>query len=136
MLPIISVWIAILITIQSVFSVAIGSRDLEPIARSLTRTSTKLSRDENYFTSPSNTDSASDSASVPVYDVRDVLEISWITTLDVFNVTLWQRDLSRGNNGTAGVRSGGNIFCTRPLSPVPDFLADAQEYFAKTNREI
>jgi hypothetical protein len=125
MLSITSVWIAILITIQSVFAVAIENRDLEPIARSLTHTSTKLSRDENYFTSPSNTDSASASDSVPVYDVADVLEISWTTTLDVFNVTLWQRDLSQGNNGTAGVRSGGNIFCTRPLSPVRIFLAEA-----------
>ncbi|KAL3451777.1 hypothetical protein BJX65DRAFT_200447 [Aspergillus insuetus] len=110
MLPITSVWIAILITIQSVFAVAIGNRDLEPIARSLTHTSTKLSRDENYFRSPSNTDSASASDTVPVYDVGDVLEILWATTLDVFNVTLWQRDLSLGGNGTAGVRSGGNIF--------------------------
>jgi hypothetical protein len=135
MLPSISVWIAILITIQSVFSVAIGNRDLEPIARSITHTSTKLSRDENYFTSPSNTDSASDSASVPVYDVGDVLEISWATTLDVLNVTLWQRDLFRGANGTTGVRSGGNIFCTRPLSLVHNFPADAQERFAKTKRE-
>ncbi|KAL3485826.1 hypothetical protein BJX62DRAFT_30064 [Aspergillus germanicus] len=110
MLPITSVWIAILITVQSVFAVAIRNRDLEPIARSVTHPSTKLSRDENYFRSPSDTDSASASDSVPVYDVGDVLEISWTTTLDVFNVTLWQRDLSRGNNGTAGVRSGGNIF--------------------------
>lgn len=125
MLPIISIWISILITIQGVFAVAIGNPDLDPIARSNTHTSTKLSRDENYFTSPGNANPDSDSDSATVYEVGDVVEVSWITTLDVFNVTLWQRDLSRGGNGTSEVRSGGNIFCTRPLIPVRMFLVEA-----------
>ncbi|KAJ0425375.1 hypothetical protein BJY00DRAFT_179670 [Aspergillus carlsbadensis] len=108
MLPITSVWIAILIIVQS--TIAGANRDFDTIVRSTTHTSTKLSRNENFFTSPSNTDSDSDLDSVLVHEVGDVLEISWTTTLDVFNVTLWQRELSRGGNGTAGVRSGGNIF--------------------------
>ncbi|CEL03419.1 hypothetical protein ASPCAL04574 [Aspergillus calidoustus] len=110
MLPIISIWISILITIQGVFAVAFGNPDLDPIARSNTHTSIKLSRDENYFTSPGSANPDSDSDSATLYEVGDVVEVSWITTLDVFNVTLWQRDLSRGGNGTSGVRSGGNIF--------------------------
>ncbi|KAL2865157.1 uncharacterized protein BJX67DRAFT_383150 [Aspergillus lucknowensis] len=77
------------------------------IANPSTKSGARLDRDENYFTSPPSSDSgsSSDPSSNPVYEVGDILEISWVTTLDIFNVTIWQH---RGSE--EGSVSGGTIF--------------------------
>ncbi|KAL2828824.1 hypothetical protein BJY01DRAFT_255246 [Aspergillus pseudoustus] len=131
MLPITSIWIAILIIIQSklgnAVAVAVAVANPDPVERSNTHTSTKLSRDGNYFSGPLKADS--ESSSDLVYKVGDVLDISWTTTLDVFNVTLWQRLRSRGGNDTAGVLSGGNIFSkTSPTSTLTNISWVVQPY--------
>ena len=55
---------------------------------------------KNYFTSPaSNTGN-------PVFALGDELVVSWKTTLDVFNVSIWQQSLVE-----TGASSQGNIFC-------------------------
>lgn len=58
----------------------------------------------NYFTNP-----ASNSGVNPVFTLGDKLVVSWKTTLDVFNVSIWQQSLVE-----TGAASQGNIFCWFP----------------------
>lgn len=55
----------------------------------------------NYFTNP-----ADNTGINPVYALGDKLVISWKTTLDVFNVSIWQQSLVE-----TGAASQGNIYC-------------------------
>ncbi|KAJ6123783.1 hypothetical protein N7471_011100 [Penicillium samsonianum] len=58
------------------------------------------SDNHNYFTNP-----ASNSGVNPVFTLGDKLLVSWKTTLDVFNVSIWQQSLVE-----TGAASQGNIF--------------------------
>ncbi|KAL2821475.1 hypothetical protein BJX63DRAFT_217778 [Aspergillus granulosus] len=128
MLSITSIWIAVLITIQSTLGIAIAVANPDPGAGPIARSSTKLSSDENYFTSPVPDSHSSPEADL-VYEVGDVVEISWATTLDVFNVTLWQRQLVQEGNDATGVISGGNIFSTiSPTSTLTNISWIVQPY--------
>ncbi|CRL18851.1 unnamed protein product [Penicillium camemberti] len=55
---------------------------------------------DNYFTNP-----ADNTGINPVYALGDKLVISWKTTLDVFNVSIWQQSLVE-----TGAASQGNIY--------------------------
>ncbi|KAJ5790469.1 uncharacterized protein N7518_007480 [Penicillium psychrosexuale] len=56
--------------------------------------------DHNYFTNP-----ASNTGVNPVFTLGDKLVVSWKTTLEVFNVSIWQQSLVE-----TGAASQGNIF--------------------------
>lgn len=56
---------------------------------------------DNYFTNP-----ADNSGINPVFTLGDKLVVSWKTTLDVFNVSIWQQSLVE-----TGAASQGNIYC-------------------------
>ncbi|KAJ5704842.1 hypothetical protein N7536_000531 [Penicillium majusculum] len=55
---------------------------------------------DNYFTNP-----ADNSGINPVFTLGDKLVVSWKTTLDVFNVSIWQQSLVE-----TGAASQGNIY--------------------------
>lgn len=58
--------------------------------------------DTNYFTNP-----ASNTGINPIWTLGDTQVIAWETTLEVFNVTIWQQSLVQ-----EGAASQGNIYCT------------------------
>lgn len=57
--------------------------------------------DNNHFINPPDNNGMK-----PVYTLGDKVVVSWKTTLDVFNVSIWQQNLA----GT-GASSQGNIYC-------------------------
>lgn len=59
------------------------------------------SDNKNYFISPASNDGIN-----PVLTLGETTVISWKTTLDVFNVTIWQQSLVE-----QGASSQGNIYC-------------------------
>lgn len=59
--------------------------------------------DRTYFTNPPS--SQTDADGMPDYELGSVQEISWTTDLDIFNISIWQRDGGSGNKS-----NGGNIF--------------------------
>ena len=59
------------------------------------------SNGNNYFTNP-----ASNNGINPVWTLGDEQLISWRTTLDVFNVSIWQQSLVE-----QGASSQGNVYC-------------------------
>lgn len=69
----------------------------------LSHSASAADSDRTYFTNPPS--SQSDADGMPVYELGSVQEISWTTDLDIFNISIWQRDRGSGNKN-----SGGNIF--------------------------
>lgn len=69
----------------------------------LSHNASAANSDRTYFTNPPS--SQADADGMPDYELGNVQEISWTTDLDVFNISIWQRDRGSGNKS-----NGGNIF--------------------------
>lgn len=69
----------------------------------LSHNASAANSDRTYFTNPPS--SQADADGMPEYELGNVQEISWTTDLDIFNISIWQRDRGSGNKS-----NGGNIF--------------------------
>ncbi|OJI95945.1 hypothetical protein ASPVEDRAFT_210508 [Aspergillus versicolor CBS 583.65] len=82
--------------------------------------------DRTYFTNPP---SSTDADGMPDYELGSVQEISWTTDLDIFNISIWQRDQDSGNKS-----NGGNIFAKiNPSETINTFSWAVQTYSLDLN---
>ncbi|KAL4965553.1 fungal specific transcription factor domain-containing protein [Aspergillus stella-maris] len=93
----------------------------------LSSAAVRVGSEETYFTHPVSSDSDPSSEEELSYELRSIQEVSWVTDLDVFNISIWQR----GDNGASSTKSssGGLIFAkTEESDPVTTISWVVQTY--------
>ncbi|KAL4953961.1 hypothetical protein BDW69DRAFT_164109 [Aspergillus filifer] len=87
----------------------------------------RVGSEATYFTHPISSDSDPSSEESLSYELGSIQEISWVTDLDVFSISIWQR----GDDGASTTKSssGGTIFAkTEESDPVTTISWVVQTY--------